>query len=89
MNTAVTIFLRLLRSLFSNNGVARGTIYWFIGVLTPWPAALMSWDAKPPGSGYVVAAAIISSILAGLVNIRAYMDQHLSRNKNADAPKQA
>jgi len=84
MNAMLTTFLRLLRLVFSNNGIARGLIYWSIGVFTPWPPVLMEWDANPPKTWYVIFATVISSALAGLVALRAYMDQHLSKPATQD-----
>ena len=61
----------------------RGLLYFFIAVLSVWAGELSNLgglelfqrisDRWP--------ALAIASVLAGLVAVRAYIDQHLSRNK--------
>ena len=65
------------------NPDSRGTIYFLVAALSVWTGELATLggielfqriaDRWP--------ALLLSSLLAGLVAVRAYMDQHISRSK--------
>lgn len=71
-----TFFIHLLK----NNGHLRGTLYFSVAFLTPVVAALQQWTERSPQNFYAISAVIVGAFLSGLVTLRAYLDQHLSRN---------
>ena len=76
----------IIIKLFRNNGHLRGLIYTVLGLLTPASAVLAQWGDSPPKNRYVMASAAIAVLLGGVTSLRAYLDQHISRNPNAENP---
>lgn len=72
--------MKYLLKYFSNNGHLRGLLYFLLASLPIIVASLESWSKTPPPNWYAVAAVIMGSFVAGLVSLRAYLDQHLSHN---------
>ncbi len=75
--------MKLFKTIFSNNGVARGLLYFSIAAGTPLVAQFTEWDETAPKTYYAIAASVIAALVAGLVAIRAFIDQHLSSNPPA------
>lgn len=74
---------KFLRRLFANNGVARGVLYACQGALAPIVAALAVWGETPPKNAYVIFGVIASCALGVVNQLRAYLDQHLSKPKDS------
>lgn len=72
---------KFLAKVFSNNGIARGLIYFSIASLTPIGESFVIWSNKPPSNWYEIGGVAITAAVSGLVAIRAYMDGHLARSK--------
>lgn len=74
--------IEFLGNFFQNNGHLRGALYFLIAALTPMAASFTEWASEAgPKNVYEVIALIIGSIISGLTAIRAYLDTHLSRQK--------
>lgn len=74
--------MKFLQALFSNNGTARGALYVTMASMTPLVAAFKAWENTPPKNRYEVGYILLSCVASGLVALRAYLDQHLSKNAN-------
>jgi hypothetical protein len=72
--------MKVFLKFFNNNGHLRGTLYFTISFLTPIVTALEGWSKTPPPNYYAVSFVFGGALIAGLTVIRAYLDQHLSRN---------
>lgn len=61
----------------------RGTIYFLVAVLSVWTGELASLGGAELFQRIADRwpALALSSLLAGLVAVRAYIDQHISRSK--------
>lgn len=71
--------MKMIKLIFKNNGHLRGAIYFTSAFLGPIAVALETWAHEPPKNLYIIAAVIVSSFMAGVISLRAYLDQHLSR----------
>lgn len=76
--------IEFIGNFFQNNGHFRGALYFSIAALTPMAASFTEWASEDgPKNWYEVVALIIGSIISGLTAIRAYLDNHLSKAKEA------
>ena len=60
---------------------SRGWLYFTIGVLSVVGEKATAWISAPPENGWVYLAAGSGALTAGLIAVRAYMDQHISNMK--------
>jgi len=65
---------------FKNNGHLRGALYFTLAALPIIGTGLEHWTKTPPANYYEISTVLISALIAGLVSLRAYLDQHLSSN---------
>lgn len=72
----------LVTKFFKNNGYLRGMLYFLLSALPLLGERLEVWSKTPPANKYEIAAMLIGALTAGLVAVRAYLDQHLSRTKS-------
>ena len=72
--------MKTLFKLFDNNGHLRGALYFSLAALPIIGTGLEHWSKTPPANWYEVATVLLSALIAGLVSLRAYLDQHLTRN---------
>ena len=72
--------MKVLIKFFKNNGHLRGFIYVFGAVLIIAADRFEAWSKVPPANGYVIAAFFCFILANALNSLRAYLDQHLSRN---------
>jgi hypothetical protein len=74
-----------------DGGHHRGLLYFGIAVLTPMAAQFGIWAAHGQTfqsiPTFELLAVFVESIVAGLVAVRAYIDQHLSNTKLLNQPK--
>jgi uncharacterized membrane protein (DUF441 family) len=77
--------IEFLGKFFQNNGHLRGALYFSIAALTPMAAAFVEWASQDgPKNWYEVVALAFGSLISGLTAVRAYLDTHLSNEKNSN-----
>jgi hypothetical protein len=77
--------IEFLGKFFQNNGHLRGALYFSIAALTPMAAAFVEWASQDgPKNWYEVIALAFGSLISGLTAVRAYLDTHLSNEKNSN-----
>ena len=70
-----------------NAGVAiRGALYFAIPVLTVSLERATGYSDIPPANSWDLVAWGCAALCAGLISLRAFIDQHISNQKN-DEPK--
>ena len=72
--------MKLLLKFFNNNGHLRGLLYFSLAALPIIGTGLEHWSKTPPANYYEISTVLLSALIAGLVSLRAYIDQHLTRN---------
>ena len=77
--------IEFLGKFFQNNGHLRGALYFSIAALTPMAASFVEWAAQEgPKNWYEVIALAFGSLISGLTAVRAYLDTHLTNEKNSN-----
>jgi uncharacterized membrane protein (DUF441 family) len=77
--------IEFLGKFFQNNGHLRGALYFSIAALTPMAAAFVEWASQDgPKNWYEVIALAFGSLISGLTAVRAYLDTHLTNEKNSN-----
>lgn len=77
--------LEFLGNFFKNNGHLRGALYFAIAALTPMAASFTEWSAEDgPKNVYEIVAVMLGASISGLTAVRAYLDTHLSNEKNTN-----
>lgn len=77
--------IEFLGKFFQNNGHLRGALYFSIAALTPMAASFVEWAAQEgPKNWYEVIALAFGSLISGLTAVRAYLDTHLTNDKNSN-----
>lgn len=77
--------IEFLGNFFQNNGHLRGALYFSIAALTPMAASFTEWSSEEgPRNVYEVVAVMLGALISGLTAIRAYLDTHLSKTKQAN-----
>jgi hypothetical protein len=72
--------MKFLFKFFDNNGHLRGLLYFTLAALPIIGTGLEHWSKTPPANLYEISTVLVSALIAGLVSLRAYLDQHLARN---------
>jgi hypothetical protein len=73
--------MKLIYQAFENNGILRGWLYTGLAAAAVVGPALERWKDAPPENGYEIASVTLSALVAAATALRAYLDQHLSRNE--------
>lgn len=77
--------IEFLGRFFQNNGHLRGALYFSIAALTPMAASFTEWSAdNGPKNVYEIVAVMLGASISGLTAVRAYLDTHLSKEKNTN-----
>ena len=77
--------IEFLGKFFQNNGHLRGALYFSIAALTPMAASFVEWASQDgPKNWYEVVALAFGSLISGLTAVRAYLDTHLSKEKDTN-----
>lgn len=72
--------MNILFKFFDNNGHLRGLLYFTLASLPIIGTGLEHWSKTAPANYYEISTVLVSALIAGLVSLRAYIDQHLTRN---------
>lgn len=59
-------------------------LYFLLASLPLLVDACEEWSKQPPTNSYAILTVFGASLVAGLVSVRAYLDQHLSASKEKD-----
>lgn len=73
--------MKLITQAFENNGVLRGWLYTGLAAAAVIGPQLEKWVNTPPANGFEIASIILAALVAAANALRAYLDQHLSRNE--------
>jgi hypothetical protein len=69
---------------FKNNGHLRGLLYVSGAAATTLGAACADWANTPPRNWYVVGVVFFAMIGNVVLQLRGYLDQHLSKNPSTE-----
>ncbi len=73
-----------MNDLIPNQNKIGGILYFLTATLPVIAIALEKWSVTGPANYYAVASVVVGAILAGVIAVKAYMNQSMSQNPSPE-----